>query len=206
VLTSIKAPTWAQELNKILQAAYMKIYLDAVDEAQKELDLGPKFEWGADFHALAESYAKKRCAELVGKKVLEDGTIIDSPSDYAILDSTREMLRADLTDWMDQGLAPADISKNIQDSYGFSESRADCIARTETGFTWNTATINTYRSGGCKYVTVYDGDHDDECAEANEQIWTLDYADDHQLEHPNCVRSFGPASNNATPDRGDDSA
>jgi hypothetical protein len=67
---------------------------------------------------------------------------------------------------------------------------------------WNKAAIDTYRLGGAKGVSVMDGDSDPECAEANGENWSFDYAEDHLLQHPNCVRSFGIMSDNDTLDRG----
>lgn len=130
------------------------------------------------FQGLAKDYAATRTAELV--------TNLD--------DSTRDMLKSDLEQYMSDGLSPAQMVQNLQDNYAFSEARSLTIARTETGFAWNNAGISTMKQGGAKGVTVFDGDSDEACAEADGQNWSFDYAEDHSLEHPNCVRSFGPMS------------
>jgi hypothetical protein len=130
------------------------------------------------FQGLAKDYAATRTAELV--------TNLD--------DSTRDMLRSDLEQYMNDGITPAQMAQNLQDNYAFSEARSLTIARTETGFAWNNAGISTMKQGGAKGVTVFDGDSDEACAEADGQNWSFDYAQDHSLEHPNCVRSFGPMS------------
>lgn len=70
--------------------------------------------------------------------------------------------------------------------------KAERVARTETGMAYNLSGIDSYRAGGIDKVHVYDGDSDEECADADGQVWTLDEADDNPLEHPNCVRAFGP--------------
>lgn len=86
---------------------------------------------------------------------------------------------------------------------GEQDWKAERIARTETGVAYNSSTVDAYRDGGVSYVLVYDGDYDGECADADGQVWTLDYAEANPLEHPNCVRAFGPVTDeNAKPDQG----
>jgi hypothetical protein len=42
-------------------------------------------------------------------------------------------------------------------------------------------------------VYVTDGvRYDAECANANEQVWSIKHAEENPLEHPNCVRRFHP--------------
>lgn len=72
--------------------------------------------------------------------------------------------------------------------------KAERVARTETGMAYNLSSLDSYRSGGIGQVNVYDGDSDEECAAANGQTWSIDEAEANPLEHPNCVRAFGPAT------------
>lgn len=145
-------------------------------------------------HPLAEAYAESRGAELVGKRLLADGTIIDNPNaKWAITESTRDMLRQTVERGVKEGLSTDDLAQEIQDDYAFSDWRAKTVARTETGTAFNRGSIDGYRSTGLvDMVEVFDGDSDPECQAANGQVWTLDYAEAHPLEHPNCVRAFGP--------------
>jgi hypothetical protein len=46
---------------------------------------------------------------------------------------------------------------------------------------------------GVTHVEVSDGDDDDDCADADGQVWTLEEALANPIAHPNCVRSFAPA-------------
>jgi HK97 family phage portal protein len=71
-------------------------------------------------------------------------------------------------------------------------ARAETIARTETAYLWNGATIGTYRTAGIGQVYVSDGTGDSACDDANGSVWSLDRADSDPLGHPNCVRSFAP--------------
>ncbi len=145
-------------------------------------------------HEDAEEYARARAAELVGKRVLPDGTIIDNPNPkWAITESTREWIRRDVTDALAEGLSMDDMANQLQANYAFSAARAETIARTETGFAYNRGTISGYRQTGLvQQVEVLDGDYDEECQAANGQVWTLEEAEANPLEHPNCVRSFSP--------------
>lgn len=136
---------------------------------------------GTDPRAL--DYARKRAGELIG---------IGKNPDYALSDSTRQMLHDTFVQQFEQGpQSIPDLAAVIQNDYSFSESRATTIARTETGTAYNIGTITRYRDVGITKVQVFDGvDYDDECANADRQIWDLDYAEEHPLQHPNCHRAF----------------
>jgi len=67
------------------------------------------------------------------------------------------------------------------------------IARTETARIQNQGTLNRYAENDITHVDVHDGlDFDEACRAANGQVWTVEYAKSHELEHPNCTRSFSP--------------
>lgn len=86
------------------------------------------------------------------------------------------------------------------------KGRARVIARTELGEAQNFATARRYDDAGVKFVEILDNgstDDDQECIDANTQIWTLQYFIDNPLEHPNCTRAAAPVfDNDVTPDRG----
>lgn len=139
----------------------------------------------------AIKYAEARGAELVGKRRLADGTLVDNPNGkYVISNATREMIRDHVVSGLKAGNSPYEIEKSIQKHYAFSDARAETIARTETGFAYNRGQVGGYRAAGCPMVEVIDGDYDDECAQADGQVWTLERAEDEPLEHPNCTRTF----------------
>lgn len=57
----------------------------------------------------------------------------------------------------------------------------------------NDASNLAYRQGGVSFVDVEDGtDHDEACAAANGQRWSIEEAMLNDKEHPNCVRAFTP--------------
>lgn len=81
-----------------------------------------------------------------------------------------------------------DIGSQVEQMY---EGRADTIAQTEATLAANGGTLDGYRDNGTHFVMVHDGtDYDEECANADGQIWTVDDADSNSIEHPNCGRSF----------------
>lgn len=188
ILNSVVMMEIEEDLETDLTNMYIDIYVNGVE--QNTADLGVEFTDDETdvFQDAAEEYASQRVAELV--KNLDD--------------STKEMLKNDLDNYMKQGLTPQQIADNLTQNYAFSDSRSLCIARTETGFCWNHASINTSQIGGAKGVRVYDGDYDEDCAEANGQNWSFNYALAHLLQHPNCTRSFGPMSDDDELDKTDD--
>ena len=181
-VNSYVSDTWAIGLSAVLTMSLSNIYSQSIDEALDGLTESVSGQIVASFgtdevlHGLSENYSKDRTAALV--------TQLD--------DSTRDMLRSDLVDYMNSGLTIDEISLQLQESYAFSEKRARVIGRTETGFAWNHGAISMYSQvEGATGVLVFDGDHDTNCQDADGQTWSFEYALEHLLQHPNCVRSFG---------------
>lgn len=117
---------------------------------------------------------------------------------------TREKVKALLRDTF-AGVAqetPFEIGTLVHEAIatmfdGFERWRADRIARTETAIAYNTGAIAALKQGGYTHVVVSDGQGENGC-EACEaidgQVWTLEEALANPTEHPNCVRSFSPAT------------
>ncbi|NTV01926.1 MAG: hypothetical protein HGB04_03960 [Chlorobiaceae bacterium] len=88
----------------------------------------------------AEDYARDRAAEMVGMKWV-DGELVTNPNaEWAITDSTRDVLEALVQDAIDNGIGTKELRDNIIESTAFSPERAEMIARTEI--------INAYEGGG----------------------------------------------------------
>jgi SPP1 gp7 family putative phage head morphogenesis protein len=110
-----------------------------------------------------------------------------------IAGTTKEQVKGWIKAGTEQGLSPAQIAKQIRESgTDISKSRATTIARTETAVAYSGGAILAYRDAGVEKVEVLDGDDDEECAEANGQVWTLDKAEENPIGHPNCTRAFSP--------------
>ena len=80
----------------------------------------------------AVEYAKERGAELVTR----------------ISESTREMLRADVAQALEDGDSNEELAATLEDSYGFSADRAEVIARTETAYADVAGNLEAYRASG----------------------------------------------------------
>lgn len=87
------------------------------------------------------------------------------------------------------------IGQQLQSYFNERRSQSYAVARTETGRILNIGKLDMFSSRGVEEVTVKDGDGAnpcDICKQYNNQVWTLEYAMTHELEHPNCVRTFLP--------------
>lgn len=80
----------------------------------------------------------------------------------------------------------------ISESYAVSDQRIAAIEEIEYKTIRNiTRVAIAEESGIVAGVLVSDGtDHDSFCFEANGQVWSLDFAGSHILQHINCVREF----------------
>jgi len=80
----------------------------------------------------AREFAEHRAAELVGRRVLPDGRIVDSANpNMAITESTRNMLRDTIEQGITENLSADAIADRIQTGATFSAERAKLIAHTE---------------------------------------------------------------------------
>jgi hypothetical protein len=110
-----------------------------------------------------------------------------------------------INDGIRQGKYPGDkqrdgykegtIGYDLQQYFDDRKSHATMVARTETGRVMNYGRLDTFGSRGVTQVVVLDGDGAnpcDICNILNGSTWDIDFAMTHELEHPNCVRSFKP--------------
>ena len=142
----------------------------------------------------AVDYAAERSATLI--KDLED--------------STRDMLRTDLISGIESGATNDDIATALADNYGFSDERAETIARTETAYADVQGNLEGYKASGVvdmKEWSTGGGDTCDECNGLDKVQVPLD--DDFPDEggdgpplHPNCRCDILPvlADNSAEDD------
>jgi hypothetical protein len=111
-------------------------------------------------------------------------------------ESTRDMVRDLLQSTLEahESESKQELAGRIRelDPYAFSPARALTIARTETSTAIGHGAGLAYQQNGIEHVEISDGDDDDDCAEADGQIWTVDEYLAEPLAHPNCVRSAAP--------------
>lgn len=149
----------------------------------------------------ALDYARERAAELVGRRYDELGRLVDNPrAEWAITEPTRDFLRSSVSDAIAEGWSNDKLAQAIEDSYGFSEERAQVIARTETQMAANAGAVQGYRASGVvaakQWVTAQDDLVEEECldnaAAGPDQDGVLaldaDYpsGDEAPPAHPNC--------------------
>lgn len=144
----------------------------------------------------AIEYARQRGAELVGKRVLADGTIIDNPNaHWAITETTRDNLRALTVQAEEEGWTATEFGAQVMDSEMFSGNRAMMIARTEAGFADIAGNLALYEESGIvkkkKWKTAGDSNVSDPCS-MNAAAGVIDYDKPFPtgkmwpLQHPRC--------------------
>lgn len=122
---------------------------------------------------IATNYSQSRCCELVGKRILKTGAIINNPNaNYAITDTTRNGLKDLINKAMDNGWSNDRLANKIKENYLFSEQRSLQIARTETNLASNEITFKTFKEANIKmkkWLTAQDDRVSDLCVENGNQ-------------------------------------
>lgn len=109
-----------------------------------------------------------------------------------VSDTTLEQIRGWVDTGTEQGLAPAEIARQIRANAGsMTQARALTIARTETREAYNGGALLAYDTVGVNEVEALDSDEDPECAARNGQRFTLEEAAAVDA-HPNCVLAWAP--------------
>jgi SPP1 gp7 family putative phage head morphogenesis protein len=182
---------------------------DAGFEALKTVGLEVKAAPGPAgiVSADAVDYADERAAELVGMRYDELGRLVENPdAEWAITDSTRDFLRAAVSDAITGGWSNDQLAAAIGQSYGFSKDRAMMIARTETSMASNKGAVIGYKASGLvalkQWLTAEDDDVEEECLEnaaagpGGDGVIPLDddypSGDDAPPAHPNCRCVIAP--------------
>jgi hypothetical protein len=87
-----------------------------------------------------------------------------------------------------------DIKEGLKTNYALNSSRAENIATTEFHEIQNKIVVELskpVKEVAAIYIT--DGVMwDSACADANESLWSVEYAESHPLEHPRCHRLMHP--------------
>jgi hypothetical protein len=130
---------------------------------------------------------------------------VDSPT-AAISDTLRAQVQDAVSRAIEESWTPAELSSTLK---GYFEiSRAETIARTETGYAYGNGAAELYKSEGVELLNIVDGPgclpfgHDDGApksdgdpgsvqpeAEADGQVWTVGQYQSAILGHPNCTRT-----------------
>ena len=198
------------ELETSMTGTYQTVFADSARKAITGVKANVSVDAFHQLDALALDFSQERAAELVGKKILDDGTVIDNPNpDWAITETTRNDLRDILTAGLRDGASPQELASDIRDSFAFSSSRAEMVARTELAFSHMAGNV-----AGWKASEVVEGkqsilgslhDLDDECDDAaSDGVIGLDETfsngEDAPPYHPNCVCDLLPVLNDESED------
>lgn len=139
-------------------------------------------------------YASERSAELIGKKIDEDGNLTSDKSEYSLNETTKESLKSIVKESLKNNENEEQVSEKIKESYSFSEKRSEMIARTEKSIADNEVSMKTFRNAGVEKKTWQTMDDDrvsDECMQ-NQSQGAIDIddsfssGDDCPPCHPNC--------------------
>ena len=152
------------------------------------------------------AFAQERAAELVGKKILDNGSIIDNPNaQWAITSTIRDDIQRKVVDGIEAGWSTDQLTDELSNLLG--GARARMVARTETGRAYGTGAADFYDESKVEYVQILDGagclpdGHNEDAPRpsgrpgvmetdrlANGQVWTVSDYRGNLLGHPNCVR------------------
>jgi hypothetical protein len=185
----------------------------------QELDPHDLFE---RVNARAADWASERAAELVGMRVLDDGSVIENPNaDYAITDSTRDRLKQIIADGLANGDSNDDITDEIE-AEGFDSDRAELISFTEISRAVGQGALESYKAAEedgvdvqKQWLTAEDDLVDEDICQPNSDQGPIDLddqfdsGDDAPPGHPRCRCRLvgvvgGQEDDNAVEDTGED--
>lgn len=152
---------------------------------QTDLGLGPSSQ------AILEA-AQKRVAQLVGKKVLKDGTVVDNPNpDMSITDTTRNQIQQSIATSLSLGENSDAATARMQGIVG-DYNRAQTIAATESVNAYSQGMLTFGKESGATQKEWYTAGAKDELCLGNESQGPIDInnsfdsGDDGPPAHPNC--------------------
>lgn len=142
----------------------------------------------------AREFAKRRAAELVGRKWIGNQTVDDPNAEMAITASTRDMLRTKIEQAITDKLTQAEFAAELAQSI-FSKDRAERIANYETTNTFHQAALAAFKQSGrvatVSWRTMGDDRVEQVCAD-NEAVGPVKLGDlfpsghDAPPAHPQC--------------------
>ena len=159
-------------------------------------------------------WARKRAAEMLGMKRDASGDLVDNPdARWSVTESTRNMVRDTIAKGIEENIGGDEIADNIE-ALGFTQDRADLIARTEIANANSQSSLEGYRGAREDGVNVKKewllGPNPCSVCEENAAAGPIDLddefpsGDDAPTAHPNCECALMPvvyeASNQAATD------
>lgn len=143
---------------------------------------------------LAIKIASEQSANLIGMRVLADGSIVPNPNaKWRIDEATRIMLRDTITEAVENGISSKELAKLIADDFAFSMTRAKTIARTEVASVDVKSTLQTWIEAGLNHrnkIWLISEDPCPLCQEnANQGVipFSEEFINGDPPVHPNCT-------------------
>lgn len=177
-----------------------RVYSDGAKEAMIQIGIENQDHLTDLLNERASLFAENRAAELVGMTNVgtkENPDWMPNPdAKWQITESTREYLRADVAQAIEEGWSTDHLAEQLKENYAFSDARAEMISRTEIARADVEGNMAAYRQSGVvmgkQSVLGSEHDEDDICTEnADAGVIPLDAAfpsgDDAPPYHPRCV-------------------
>lgn len=192
----------------IIGAELDLLFRDGARAAERQLDVELSVEAFERVSGRAAAFGRDRAADMVGMKWEGDVLVPNPNAEWRIDDSTREMLRADVTAALEEGWSTDRLAQQLEANYAFSDVRADTIARTETATADVAGAMTGYRESGVvkgkRWLTAEDDLVSDECNDcARVEVIGLDdlfpTGVDAPPNHPNCRCAVVPVLDDEIP-------
>jgi hypothetical protein len=191
-----------QKINEPFETIIKNIFADGAEEGSGQIGVSVSTDL---MNEQALLFAQERGAELVGMRNI--GTkespqwVPNENAKWAISDSTREFIRADIEQAINEGWSTGTLKDKLGENYAFSDRRAETIARTEIAKADMEGNMAAYRASGVvmgkEWLLGSEYDEDDICQDnADAGVIALDAVfpsgDDAPPAHPNCKCTVVP--------------
>ena len=192
---------WSVELADLFGPYLAQIVKTGAGQATQQLALDSQGMFDV-VNERALEWAKDKSAELVGMKWV-NGELVPNPrAEYSIVNSTREMIRGEVAQAVEEGWSTDKLAGALEESHAFSPVRAEMIARTETATAQTQGALLVYRESGVvsqkKWITG--AGCCDECQDLDGEIVGLDEEFDGGVDapplHPACRCDIVPVVGN----------
>jgi SPP1 gp7 family putative phage head morphogenesis protein len=209
VVRELEIEGYDDEIVRAVRPIIEEAFKDAGMYGLTQVGIDVTAETKKNLFTQATDFAEARAAELVGKKIVA-GKLVENPNaKWAITETTRDGIRSLVADALKDGSTPRELADSIEESFAFSDARAEMIARTELAFAHVQGNVQGWRESGVvemkESILGDNHDEDDECDDAADE-GPIPLDDDFENGdagppyHPNCVCALLPVTKFETDD------
>ena len=149
-----------QGLSDVVEPIIRRAAEDGAVAALLQVMPDPAVGMVTNIRSRAVKWAHDRAAEMVGMKRV-GGELIQNPAaEWQITEGTREMIRGQVVEAMQNGDSVQELAGRLKESHAFSNTRARTIARTETAMADNMGNLigweETGLVAGKRWITAED--------------------------------------------------